>query len=453
MESAFPLATVGRMSLGSCLFRTPVRRSPAAGAAVAGLVAALTLTGAPAAQATHPAYPAPGQPLRAEQPDLSTSMVAKDGADLRVATLDAGLTARDAETLLADLRDGADAAAETVAATAQVADPDVLVLTGVTLDEEGRIAEALNSDYISHGQSGNRGLTLEHVFTAETNSGAGSGTDLDGDGRIGGAGDRLGWGSHPGQEGMIVLSSVPIDRDAVRTFGDFRWVQMPGSSMPDIFDTPLQRAVPPVSSTSLWDVPLEIGRQHLHLVATASTAPRSDRRIDAFRAIDERRMLADYIAGPAGQGWYLRDDDGEAGGLAAGSSFVVAGAPATAETLSALGDDAPSAVREAAEERPLLDADGLQDPEPRPVTDEPVEERDDEQAGSSPTDTRSLAGGEGMRASYVLPDADLSVRDAGIFWPAADEYGSGLVDPADGETPQDRLVWTDISRGSLDGDA
>lgn len=453
MESAFPLDTVGRMSLGPSLFRTPVRRSPAAGAAVAGLVAAVALTGAPAAQAAHPAFPAPGQPLRSEQPDPSTSMVSKDGEDLRVATLDAGLTARDAETLLADLRDGADAAAETVAATAQIADPDVLVLTGVTLDEEGEIAEVLNSDYIAHGQRGNRGLALEHVFTAETNSGAGSGADLDGDGRIGGAGDRLGWGSHPGQEGMIVLSSVPIDRDAVRTFADFRWVEMPGNSMPDIFDSPLQRAVPPVSSTSLWDVPLEIGEEHLHLVATSSTAPRSDRRVDAFRAIDERRMLADYVSGAAGRGWYLTDDDGEAGGLAAGSSFVVAGAPATAETLSALGDDAPSAVREAAEHRPLLDADAVQDLEPRPVTDEPVDERDDEQAGDEPTDTRALADGEGMRASYVLPDADLSVRDAGIFWPAADEYGSGLVDPADEEAPQDRLVWTDIARSSLDGDA
>ncbi|WP_010524057.1 endonuclease/exonuclease/phosphatase family protein [Nesterenkonia sp. F] len=440
------------MSLGPRLFRAPVRRSSAAGAAAAGLVAALALTGAPAAHATHPAYPAPGQPLRAEQPDPSTSMVAKDGEELRVATLEAGLTERDAEMLLADLRDGEDAAAETVAATAQTADPDVLVLTGVTLDEEGAIAEALNAEYLSQGQRGHQGLALDHVFTAETNSGAGSGTDLDGDGRIGGPGDRLGWGSHSGQEGMIVLSSVPIERDAVRTFGDFRWVQMPDNSMPDTFETPLQRAVPPVSSTSLWDVPLEVGEEHLHLIATASTAPRSDRRIDAFRAIDERRMLVDYVSGAAGEGWYLTDDDGEVGGLSAGSSFVVAGAPATAETLSALGEDAPSAVREAAEERPLLDADVVQDPEPRPVTDEPVEERDDAHAGSAPTDTRALADGQGMRASYVLPDADLSVRDSGIFWPAADEYGAGLVDPDDDETPQDRLVWTDISRDSLDGD-
>lgn len=485
MGGAGPMASVGAMPSVPGLLDVCVRRAAPAGAAVVGLIAAVVLPAAPASAAgtsavdgaapgpapgaaaitaAHTPYPAPGQPLRRSAAEPSTSTVEKDGEDLRVATLDAGLTDRDAETLLADLRTGDDAAAGTVAATAQSADPDVLVLTGVTYDEEEAIARTLNSRYLSVGQDGRDGLRLRHVYTEPTNSGLGSGADLDGDGRVGGPGDALGWGAHPGQLGMVVFSTEPIDEDAVRTVSEFRWQDLPAGSMPETLDGSMQRAVARLTSTSLWDIPLEVGDGHLHLIATASTGVRSDRPVDALRAVDERRLLADYVSEEPGSAWYLTDDEGRAGGLAADEPFVVAGAPATAETLSAtladadddsgeeLGEDSAQVVEEAAAERVLLDAERLQDPEPEAVTDQPVDERPDALAGSDPLATRFLADGEDLRASYVLPDAELSVEGAGIFWPAVDEFGFELVDPLDVDVPQDRLVWTDIARDSIPED-
>src|SRR3546814_1177106 len=68
-------------------------------------------------------------------------------------------------------------------------------------------------------------------------TGVPSGLDLDGSGTIGGEGrdrgnDAWGYGLHPGQYGMLVLSRYPIDTDAVRTFRLLKWSAMPGAARP-----------------------------------------------------------------------------------------------------------------------------------------------------------------------------------------------------------------------------
>ena len=45
-----------------------------------------------------------------------------------------------------------------------------------------------------------------------------------------------------------------------------------------------------------------------------------------------------------------------------------------------------------------------------------------------------------LRLDYLLPSANLDVRDCGVFWPA-----HGLLDFDPGEVSDHRLVWLDIT--------
>ena len=45
-----------------------------------------------------------------------------------------------------------------------------------------------------------------------------------------------------------------------------------------------------------------------------------------------------------------------------------------------------------------------------------------------------------LRLDYVLPSANITVRNCGVFWPAEGEVGHDLVSASD-----HRLVWLDIS--------
>ena len=45
-----------------------------------------------------------------------------------------------------------------------------------------------------------------------------------------------------------------------------------------------------------------------------------------------------------------------------------------------------------------------------------------------------------LRLDYLLPSANLDVRDCGVFWPAA-----ALIDFDPGEASDHRLVWLDIA--------
>ncbi|WP_446916701.1 endonuclease/exonuclease/phosphatase family protein, partial [Klebsiella pneumoniae] len=74
--------------------------------------------------------------------------------------------------------------------------------------------------------------------------------------------DAWGYGLHPGQYGMLVLSKYPIDAGQVRTFQRLRWAAMPGARRPldpktgkpwhdDAAWEQLR-----LSSKSHWDVPV-----------------------------------------------------------------------------------------------------------------------------------------------------------------------------------------------------
>lgn len=367
--------------------------------------------------------------------DEVTTVSEKSEQDLRVATLHADLVTDSdlpgaAEQLVSALQTGNHVKARVIARTVQMNSPDVLVLTGVTYDESEQVAEQLRRLYLAAGQEGLEGLNYPHVFTAPTNSGKQSGADLDGDGMIGGAGDAIGYGDYPGQHGMIVFSKHPIAEDSVRTFQDFLWRDLPDGSMPQGYSE-LEESILRLQETSLWDVPIEVPGESdpVHVIATA-LASQERTETGAARAEDIRRVISDYVSGTS---WYLSDDEGQPGGLSAGSHAVVAGAP----TLAAEDDADPSG--------PLLDSPRLQDPQPGPRTEEPLTDRPGAPEQTHEHATRHVPGERDRRSSLVLPTTDLSVSDSGIFWPGPGEYGHAVVDPSSSFSLDDRLVWADLT--------
>lgn len=418
----------------SAALRKGTSRSGIAATVAAGLI----VFGTPGAQAAPSSsdYPTPGQPVASEssgqqqESDAEATTVEKSEGDLRVAALNADLTGLSPDDLLADLDDGLPEA-RTVAETAQLNAPDVLVLTGVSYDEQGEIAQTLNEDYLAVGQNGQDPLDYPYVFTAETNSGVDSGADLDGDGVIGGPADALGYGEYPGHYGTVIFSAHPIQEDQVRTFQEFLWDDMPENSMDEDDFSDLEKSVLRLPSATMWDVPVEVDGEQIHLVANSVALPEDPQDVDIERGSDERRMVTDYVSG---NGWYLYDDDGHEGPLAPGSRFVVVGQPVSPHGLDSEVEDLGS----------LLGSYALQDPEPAAVTEAPLADRPGSESGTDENATRAVPNSSDARTSYVLPAAGLDVSGTGVFWPGEGEFGFDLVDPDRSHSLDDRLVWVDL---------
>lgn len=447
------MTTVVSMPIGLPMPLTGVRHTVTLSAAV-GLAGGLLLGGAGPAQATHlpegaesiadpfASYPAPGQPIVTPRVDESENAehttVEKAPGDVRIATLRAGLTGESTEAVVDALRGGANSSARVVAETAHLNDPDVLVLTGITHDEDGVIADMFNTRYLAPA-----GLDYPYVYTAPTNSGIDSGADLDGDGRIGGPGDALGYGEYPGQHGMAVFSAHPIVEDEVRTFQNFLWKDLPGNALPDGDYSDLEKSVLRLSGTSLWDIPVEIEdtEETLHVIANAQPPEDLARSFDADRTTDERRMIADYVSTDPSDGWYIYDDSGQTGGLTPGSSFIISGEPGDAAETDGAADEGPDQTSDEL----LLDSAALQDPLPEAITELSLSSRSNSEEGTDEHATRAVHGDADRRTSFILPDAAAEVTDAGVFWPGEGEYGFHLIDPEEGAALSDRLVWVDLS--------
>lgn len=430
-------------------FNEPARRmrGPWTAGSAAVAAAGLILASAPAAQSesvaetvqvsvSNPVYPTPGQPATSEpSPGAETTTVEKDEDDLRVATLHAGITASNPDSadpldsLVGELAGGNHSKARTVAETAQVNEPDVLVLTGISYDEDGRIAEILKDQYLASGQNGQAGQNYPHVFAAPSNSGIDSGVDLDGDGTVGGPGDAMGYGQYPGEEGMIIFSKEPLDTENARTFQEFLWKDLPGSSLEEGDFTQAEESILRLASTSLWDVPVLVDGSPVHIVASATAAPAEPSTADVARSEDMAELISDYVASEA---WYLYDDEGGEGGIAPGADAVVVGEPSLSDEDGL---------------HQLTDHSVLEDPAPEAVTETSLQSRPGPISQTDALATRWVDGGEDQRASVALPSGGLDVSGSGIFWPGEGEFGYETVDPAVTRSLNDRLVWLDIARG------
>jgi hypothetical protein len=361
---------------------------------------------------------------------------------IRFATFNIAMGLESQGELLKRLQAGDDEGLRKAAAVIQQVRPDVLLLNEFDYTPGVNAGRLFVTNYLEKPQFGGQPISYSYTFNGPVNTGVESGLDLDNNGKIGDPADAWGFGQFPGQYGMQVLSRLPLKNDAVRTFQNFLWTDMPDALSPlnhdgsQWYPEGVQQQMR-LSSKSHWDIPVVVDTQIIHFLISHPTPPVFDGEEDrnGTRNHDEIRLWADFLQ--ADTSGYIYDDNGVSGGLAQGAHFVIAG-DLNADPID--GDSYTNAMGQ------LLDHD-LVDPSCVPVS-KGAEEASHLQGGLNLEHTANPATDTGdfndkyvgnMRVDYVLPSGGLKVVGCGVFWPAEDQAGHQLIDFSD-----HRLVWVDV---------
>lgn len=376
-------------------------------------------------------------------PNAAQAGTTSETAGLRIATYNTSLY-DDADGGLVRRLEGDDAGARKIAAVLQRVRPDVVLLNEFDYDADGRAADLFQQRYLAVAQHGSEPLRYPYRYFAPVNTGVPSGLDLDHDGRVGGDGrargnDAWGYGLHPGQYGMLLLSRYPIDAAQARSFQLLKWSALPGAREPR---DPASGApwYPPaiwsqlrLSSKSHWDVPVRTPQGVIHVLASHPTPPVFDGPEDrnGARNHDELRLWAEYLS-PGDKPW-LCDDRGRCGGLPADAAFVILG-DMNADPVD--GDGARGAIAQLLE-HPRVDAGHV----PRSAgAPQRAADYGFPRKGDTATHTGDFGPKSGtLRLDYVLPSRGLQVRDTGVFWPARESADAAIADGSD-----HHLVWVDL---------
>ncbi len=382
-------------------------------------------------------------PVVASRPDSAQQV-------LRVATFNTSLNNDRAGGLIEQL-EGDHQPARRIAAVIQRVRPDVILLNEFDFDPDGRAADLFVRRYLGVGQFGERAIRYGHRYSAAVNTGEPSGLALTGDGSTDGPGNAWGFGHHPGQYGMLVLSRFPIDRENVRSFRMLRWAALPGALEPLDPQTG-QPFYPPsvwqrlrLSSKSHWDVPIDTPLGRIHLLAAHPTPPVFDGPEDrnGRRNHDEIRLWAEYLNPRPGR--WLCDDQGRCGGLPGEARFVIAGDYNADPTE---GDSHANAIAQLLQHPRVLDY-----PPPQSVgAAEFVRAANGaDETRRTPVAQATAAFGPrtgNMRIDYVLPSTGFAVSGSGVFWPASDSAEADWLGASD-----HRLVWVDLRNRASGSDA
>ena len=396
--------------------------------------------------------PAPIMPQESLGPSAPTpnSENAKEhsldaGGVIRFATYNVALNRKKAGDLIAELKDEKASKISKIAQVIQVIKPDVILLNEVDYDEHGQAIKLLQQNYlgVSQGHTGNRtpAITYPHVYLGPVNTGLESPCDLNQDGKIALPDDGYGYGAFPGQYGMVLLSKYPIEKEQVRTFQNFLWRDMPDAKRPrnkdgSLFYPQESFAKLRLASKSVWDVPITIHGQTVHLICAHPTPPVFDGAEDrnGCRNHDEIRMVVDYAAGNAD---YIYDDKGVRGGLAANSRFVIVG-DMNADPFD--GDSLEGAAQWLTESAAINHTNvpsswGATRAASRSG------EKNQTQRGDPAHDTGDFNDqfSGNLRVDYCLPSRQLRIVDAGVFWPHLQESWYELNQASD-----HHLVWVDV---------
>lgn len=363
---------------------------------------------------------------------------------VRIATYNTSLNDDAAGGLIARL-DAGDANARKIAAVLQRVRPDIVLLNEFDYDAAGRAADLFQHRYLELPQTGGgNALAYPYRYLAPVNTGVPSGFDLDRDGQVGGSGraagnDAWGFGLHPGQYGMLLLSKYPIEASSARTFQLLKWSAMPAARAPvdprtgKAWYSPQAWAQFRLSSKSHWDVPVRTPMGRIHILAAHPTPPVFDgpENRNGLRNFDEIRLWVEYLSNPRSS--WLCDDRGRCGGLARGESFVVLG-DHNADPVD--GDGEPGAIRQLLD-HPRINASVVPRSEGAA---ERAGKRGIARRGDVATHTGDFGAEAGtLRLDYVLPSRDLPVRGSGVFWPRDGEPGAELIDASD-----HHLTWLDF---------
>ena len=348
---------------------------------------------------------------------------------LRVATYSAELLRDGPGLLLRDVLEG-DPQADAVAGIVGHVSPDILLVTGLDWDLDGRALAALAERFAEAGAE------YPHLFAARPNAGLSTSHDLDGDGRVGDPRDAQGYGRFTGHGGMALLSRYPIRADGVRDFTPLLWRDLPGAGLPETDGAPFPseeaQAVQRLSTTGHWDVPVVLpsGRE-IRVWAFHATPPVFDgpEDLNGLRNRDETALWLRYL-------------DGDLDTAPAEAPFVLMGDA----NLDPVDGEGRNEALQA-----LLSHPRLQDPAPRSAGAIAAAERQGgsnlAHGGDPALDTADWDddGPGNMRVDYVLPSDAFEVLDAGVFWPAPGTPEADLLQSADTPASRHHLVWVDLS--------
>jgi hypothetical protein len=309
--------------------------------------------------------------------------------------------------LLRDLSKGEDPQIAAVLAVLEILDADILVLTGVDFDL-GLMSLSALAD-----QLGKNGNPYPYRFALPPNTGVATGLDLDldldGDGKTGGPRDAQGYGRFPGEGGMAILSRLPVDTAAARSFSSFLWQDLPGAMLPSDM-TKNVADVQRLSSNAHWDVPVRLpGGQNLHLLTWHATP-------SVFDGPEDRNGRRNHDEAA----FWLRLIDGELPIAAPQAPFVLIGQP---NLDPERGEGLPDALRS------LLKHPALQDPEPKGAM------------GLATADFTARNGPGNLRSDMILPSGDLRVIAAGVTWPEPGDPDLATLIAASRHRP----VWVDLA--------
>jgi len=364
---------------------------------------------------------------------------------VRFAQFNASLNRNAEGELVRDLSTPNNQQARNVAETIQRINPDVILINEFDYVASNPLqpVRLFQQNYLSVSQNGAPPVEFPFVYIAPSNTGIASGFDLDNNGSVvntigapGYGNDAFGFGQFPGQFGMLVLSKFPIDFTNARTFQNFLWKDMPNNLLtndPTIDDpaTPVNENlkgfysdaeinVLRLSSKSHWDLPINVNGTIVHFLVSHPTPPVFDGPEDrnGKRNFDEIRFWADYI-NPSASG-YIYDDNGKRGGLPAGANFIIAG-DQNADPFD--GDSYNNAARQLTENSRINNrvvpsslggVEGAEDGG-----------RNDLQLGNPRFDTAdfndALTASGNLRVDYLLPSANLNIRNAEVFWPRSND--------------------------------
>lgn len=365
---------------------------------------------------------------------------------IRFATFNTSLYSEVDGGLIERLRND-DAKAKKIAAVIQHQRPDILLLNEFDYDAEGVAADIFRKIYLGQAQDGQKPISYPYAFFAPVNTGVQSGMDLDNNGIIGGTGrdrgnDAFGYGLHPGQYGMLVLSQFPIDSAKLRTFQNLLWKDLPGALIPTnpVTKLPWYKAdVWPrvrLSSKSHWDVPISTPRGIIHFLVSHPTPPVFDGPEDrnGARNHDEIKLWAEYLSNQNTQ--WLCDDKGVCGGLPRDAHFVIAG-DLNADPND--GDGVPGAIKQLLE-HPRVLKHAAPGSEGALISSQSIGQANLAHKGNPAVDTGKFNPKVGnMRLDYVLPSANLEINSSGVFWLKPGDAGYQLMDASD-----HHMVWVDV---------
>ncbi|MBE9137838.1 alkaline phosphatase D family protein [Nodosilinea sp. LEGE 07088] len=376
---------------------------------------------------------------------------------IRFATFNASLNRATEGGLITDLSTPDSAQAQAIAEIIQRTSPDVILVNEFDFDAAGDAAALFQENYLSVSQNGVDPVDYPYVYAAPSNTGVPSGLDLNNDGTVGGPDDAYGFGFFPGQFAFVIYSKYPIVEDQIRTFQEFRWADMPGALLPaDPEDadgngdtaswfTTEELAAVRLSSKNHVDLPIEVGGEIIHVLASHPTPPVFDGPEDrnGRRNFDEIRFWSDYVSGED----YIYDDSGNFGGLTAGAKFVIMGD----QNSDPFDGDSISGAAQQLLDNPLINTSitpssaGGPDAAIRQggvngshVGDPAFDTAD---FGFDPADPTTDTTPGNLRVDYVLPSQNLGITEAQVFWQPSD---APLFPLAEFPTSDHRLVYVDV---------